>query len=97
MKAIVYQEFGNVDVLQMAELSRPAIQSGEVLIRVKAFSINPMDWKIRKGGRFRRVHRCVRFPNLEKAFEYHCRASGIASCGGYCCLDGYRKNGVLTR
>lgn len=49
MKAIVYQEFGNVDVLQMAELSRPAIQSGEVLIRVKAFSINPMDWKIRKG------------------------------------------------
>lgn len=49
MKAIAYQEFGNVDVLQMAELPKPAIQSGEVLIRVKAFSINPMDWKIRKG------------------------------------------------
>lgn len=49
MKAIVYQTFGNVDMLQMVELPRPVIQSGEVLIKVKAFSINPMDWKIRKG------------------------------------------------
>nr|WP_295926281.1 alcohol dehydrogenase catalytic domain-containing protein [uncultured Dyadobacter sp.] len=49
MKAIVYQAFGTADVLQMAELPKPAIRSGEVLIKVKAFSINPMDWKIRKG------------------------------------------------
>lgn len=49
MKAIVYQAFGNSDALQMVELPKPAIQSGEVLIKVKAFSINPMDWKIRKG------------------------------------------------
>lgn len=49
MKAIVYQAFGNADVLQMAELPKPAIESREVLIKVKAFSINPMDGKIRKG------------------------------------------------
>ncbi|MDR6806016.1 NADPH:quinone reductase-like Zn-dependent oxidoreductase [Dyadobacter sp. BE34] len=49
MKAIMYQAFGNADVLQMVELLKPAIQSGEVLIKIKALSINPMDWKIRKG------------------------------------------------
>lgn len=49
MKAIVYQAFGNADVLQMVEVPKPVIQSGEVLLKVKAFSINPMDWKIRKG------------------------------------------------
>lgn len=49
MKAIVYQEFGTTDVLQTAEESKPAIKADQVLVRVKAFSVNPMDWKIRKG------------------------------------------------
>ncbi|MDO1449721.1 NAD(P)-dependent alcohol dehydrogenase [Rhodocytophaga aerolata] len=49
MKAIVYQKFGNIDVLQTLEQPKPTIQSDQVLIKVKAFSINPMDWKIRKG------------------------------------------------
>ncbi|WP_343631323.1 NADP-dependent oxidoreductase [Fluviicola sp.] len=49
MKAIVYKQFGNADVLQTIEEAKPVIQSNEVLIKVKAFSINPMDWKIRKG------------------------------------------------
>jgi NADPH:quinone reductase-like Zn-dependent oxidoreductase len=49
MKAIVYQQFGTADVLQIIEQPKPAIQSDQVLVKVKAFSINPMDWKIRKG------------------------------------------------
>ena len=49
MKAIVYKQFGNLDVLQSIEESKPAIRSNEVLVKVKAVSINPMDWKIRKG------------------------------------------------
>jgi NADPH:quinone reductase-like Zn-dependent oxidoreductase len=49
MKAIAYKKFGNTDVLQTVEVSKPVIQSNEVLIKVKAVSINPMDWKIRKG------------------------------------------------
>jgi len=49
MKAINYQKFGNTDVLQATEEPRPSIQSNQVLVRVKAVSINPMDWKIRKG------------------------------------------------
>jgi len=49
MKAIAYQKFGSTDVLEIAEQSKPAIKADQVLIKVKAFSINPMDWKIRKG------------------------------------------------
>ena len=49
MKAIAYQKFGNIDVLQTVEVSKPSVQSNQVLVKVKAVSINPMDWKIRKG------------------------------------------------
>jgi len=49
MKAIAYQKFGNIDVLQTVEEPTPSIQANQVLVKVKAVSINPMDWKIRKG------------------------------------------------
>lgn len=49
MKAIVYQKFGGTDVLQTIEEAKPSIQSTQLLIKVKAVSINPLDWKIRKG------------------------------------------------
>ena len=49
MKVIVYQKFGNTDVLQTVEETKPSIQSNQVLVKVKAVSVNPMDWKIRKG------------------------------------------------
>ena len=50
MKAITYKKFGNADVLQIVEQQKPSVKPDQVLIRVKAFSINPMDWKIRKGA-----------------------------------------------
>src|SRR5947208_13653441 len=49
MKAVAYQKFGNIDVLQTVDVSRPFVKSNQVLVKVKAVSINPMDWKIRKG------------------------------------------------
>ncbi len=49
MKAIVYKKFGTTDVLQAIEQPMPKIKSDQVLVKVKAFSINQMDWKIRKG------------------------------------------------
>lgn len=49
MKAIVLKEAGNVDNLEYVELAKPTINEGEVLVKVKAISINPVDVKSRAG------------------------------------------------
>ncbi len=49
MKAIVLKDFGSVDNLQIEELPTPAIKDNEVLVEVKAISINPVDVKTRAG------------------------------------------------
>lgn len=49
MKAIIYQQFGGREVLKMVDQAKPVIGPNDVLVKVKAFSINAMDWKIRKG------------------------------------------------
>ena len=52
MKAIVYRNFGSPDILRCEELEKPCPGDDEVLIKVRAASINPLDWKIMKGGPF---------------------------------------------
>ncbi|MEN7547567.1 NADP-dependent oxidoreductase [Rapidithrix thailandica] len=49
MKTIVLNQFGDVENLQIKELPIPSISEDEVLIKVKAISINPVDIKTRKG------------------------------------------------
>ncbi|MEO7048479.1 MAG: NAD(P)-dependent alcohol dehydrogenase [Ferruginibacter sp.] len=49
MKKIIYSKFGGPEVLQIAEVPIPAVRETTVLIKVKAVSINPLDWKIRNG------------------------------------------------
>ena len=51
MKAIVYQNFGSPDILRFEEIDKPTPADNEVLIRVRAASVNPLDWKLMKGGR----------------------------------------------
>jgi NADPH:quinone reductase-like Zn-dependent oxidoreductase len=50
MKAIVITEAGGVDQLKQQEINTPAPRPGDVLIKVAALSINPVDIKTRKGG-----------------------------------------------
>src|SRR3954447_8277682 len=50
MKAVVLEEFGGVDNLEVKNVDDPAVGKGEVLVRVRATSINPVDWKIRSGA-----------------------------------------------
>ena len=49
MKAVVVHETGGPDVLIIEEADRPEPGDGEVLVRVHAASVNPVDWKQRRG------------------------------------------------
>jgi NADPH:quinone reductase-like Zn-dependent oxidoreductase len=49
MQAVVIHETGGPDVLRLEESERPEPGDGEVLIRVRAVSVNPVDWKYRRG------------------------------------------------
>jgi NADPH:quinone reductase-like Zn-dependent oxidoreductase len=49
MKAIVYHEYGSPDVLKCEETDKPTIGDDEVLIRVRAASVNPLDWHLMRG------------------------------------------------
>jgi NADPH:quinone reductase-like Zn-dependent oxidoreductase len=44
MKAWVRPCYGSADVLELTEVERPAPAAGEVLVRVHAAAINPLDW-----------------------------------------------------
>ena len=50
MKAIRIHRFGGPEVLQLDEIDKPAAQGGKLLINVAAASVNPVDYKIRRGG-----------------------------------------------
>ena len=49
MKAAVIYSYGAPDVFQMAEVEQPAIKSDQMLVKVFASSVNPIEWKMREG------------------------------------------------
>lgn len=49
MKAVRFGEYGSVDVLDVADVPRPAPEAGQVLVEVKAAGVNPGEAKIREG------------------------------------------------
>ena len=50
MKAVVIDGFGGVDQLHIQNVDDPEVGRGEVLVRVRATSVNPIDLKIRNGS-----------------------------------------------
>lgn len=49
MKAVRIHEFGGPEVLRYEDVERPEVREREMLVRVVAAGVNPVDWKIRSG------------------------------------------------
>ncbi len=49
MKAAYLKSYGKKDSMQFGELPDPIVKPGTLLVRIKAVSVNPVDWKIKKG------------------------------------------------
>ncbi len=64
MKAMIYKKYGEVDVLNLAELDTPTPKNNEVLIKVHATTVTPLDWKFRSGKVF--VARLMSGPSKPK-------------------------------
>lgn len=70
VKAATYARYGDPRVLEVGDVPRPVPRDHEVLVRVRAASVNPVDWKIR-AGRLRPVIRASfpRIPGCDVAGE----------------------------
>ncbi|HYU31308.1 MAG TPA: NAD(P)-dependent alcohol dehydrogenase [Thermoanaerobaculia bacterium] len=60
MKAAVISGYGGPDRLEIREVEKPAPGPGQLLVRVRAAAVNPIDWKLRKGQL--RLVKPARFP-----------------------------------
>lgn len=49
MQAVRFHSYGGPEVLVLEEVPRPQASAGEVLLRVHAAGVNPLDWKVRAG------------------------------------------------
>jgi len=49
MRAIVYCDYGAPDVLRLETVAKPACTDDQILIRVRAASVNPLEWHYMRG------------------------------------------------
>ncbi|HXY24546.1 MAG TPA: NAD(P)-dependent alcohol dehydrogenase [Candidatus Acidoferrum sp.] len=49
MKAAIYTRYGPPDVVQIVDVEKPIPKDDEVLIKVRAASVNPLDWRLMRG------------------------------------------------
>ncbi|MFP8957305.1 NAD(P)-dependent alcohol dehydrogenase [Natrialbaceae archaeon A-CW3] len=49
MRAVVQDEYGSPDLLEISDIDRPAIEDDEVLMKVHSAAVNPADWHLMRG------------------------------------------------
>src|SRR5687767_14461455 len=49
MKAATYTSYGPPDVVRITDVEKPVPKDDEVLIKVRAASVNPLDWRLMRG------------------------------------------------
>ena len=56
MKALILKEKGSFDNIAVEEINKPVIAADEILIKIKAAGVNPVDWKATMNGIFNPPH-----------------------------------------
>ncbi len=66
MKTAIYTAYGGPEVVQIADVPTPTPGDDEVLVRVRAVALNPLDWRIMRGSPyvFRKMYGSFRAPRL---------------------------------
>lgn len=83
MKAIRYHQYGGPEVLAYEDVPKPEPGPGEVLIRVHAAGVNPADWQIRAGLRFRVEQPFAYIPGLDVSGVVEAVGDGVeGTCVG---------------
>jgi NADPH:quinone reductase-like Zn-dependent oxidoreductase len=67
VRAILVERFGGPEVLRLASVPEPTPGPGEVLVRVAAAGVNPVDWKVRAGAAGERFGRPPYVPGWDVA------------------------------
>src|SRR6266511_3289847 len=62
MKAIIHERYGRPDVLELREVDMPVVEDDQVLVRVHAASVNPVEWYGVTGPYFARIGNGLRKP-----------------------------------
>ncbi|MGK0148193.1 zinc-dependent alcohol dehydrogenase family protein [Pseudomonas putida] len=60
MKAMLLKSYGGADAFELCEVPKPVPLAGQVLVRVHATSINPLDYQVRRGD----YHDLVQLPAI---------------------------------
>jgi len=83
MRAVIFNQFGGTEVLEIADIEKPTISADEVLVRVRAAAVNPKDTFVRK-GRFQ-IFTGKQFP-LQLGYDF---AGEVAAIGNT--VTGYEQ------
>jgi len=62
MRAVVFHKYGGNEVVEVEDMPVPSCRPEDVLIKVRAASVNPVDWKMRSG--MLRIVTGVAFPKI---------------------------------
>ncbi|CAA9250500.1 MAG: Bifunctional protein: zinc-containing alcohol dehydrogenase; quinone oxidoreductase (NADPH:quinone reductase); Similar to arginate lyase [uncultured Chthoniobacterales bacterium] len=63
MQAVVYRDYGSPDVLKLETIAKPVPTDAQVLVKVRAASVNPLDWHFMRGEpRIMRIESGLRKP-----------------------------------
>lgn len=79
MHAILVERFGGPEVLQVASVEEPTPGPGEVLVRVAAAGVNPVDWKVRAGAAGDRFGRPPYVPGWDVAGVVEATGDGVSA------------------